>query len=182
MTEQELIDGCRAQKYRAQKQLYRQYSPLMMGLCIRYASGRDVAEDILQDGFIKVFQKFDSFKEDGPLGAWIRRVILNTALQHYRDTKNLRMHVQIDNANEIPSDFEDVISMLSLDELGNQIQRLPDGCRLVFNLYAVEGYKHAEIADQLGISSGTSKSQYSRAKSLLKQMILTEEKVSGQAI
>lgn len=182
MTEQEIIDGCRAQKYRAQKQLYQQYSPLMMGLCIRYASDRDVAEDILQDGFIKVFQKFDSFQEDGPLGAWIRRIILNTALQHYRDTKNLRMHVQIDTAYEVSSDFDDAISMLTVNELGAKIQRLPDGCRLVFNLYAIEGYKHQEIADQLNISSGTSKSQYSRARSLLQQMIQTEEQVSGQAI
>lgn len=182
MTEQQIIDGCRAENYRAQKQLYRQYSPLMMGLCMRYASSREVAEDILQDSFIKVFQKFDLYKEDGPLGAWIRRVVLNTALQHYRDTKNLRMHVQIDTAYDVSSDFDDALTMLSIEELSQKIQRLPDGCRLVFNLYAIEGYKHNEIADQLNISSGTSKSQYSRARSLLQQMIQAEEKVSGQAI
>ncbi len=182
MTEQQIIDGCRNGDYRAQKALYRHYSPLMMGLCMRYAASRDEAEDMLQDGFVKVFQRFDSYKEEGPLGAWIRRVVLNTALQIIRDTKNLRMHVELDQAHYLAPDFDEIISGISADELRKKIQRLPDGCRAVFNLYAVEGFKHREIAEHLDINIGTSKSQYNRARGMLQQMIAQEEKINGQAI
>ena len=149
---------------------------------MRYASSRDEAEDMLQDGFVKVFQRFDSFKEDGPLGAWVRRVILNTALQHIRDNKNLKMHIELEKAQVVSNDFDEILSGIALDELRQKIQQLPDGCRGVFNLYAIEGYKHREIAEHLDISVGTSKSQYNRARMILQTMIKTEQEVSGQAI
>jgi RNA polymerase sigma factor (sigma-70 family) len=181
MTEEQLIDGCRKENLRAQKELYQQFAPLMMGLCMRYTSSREDAEDVLQDGFIKVFGKIDTYSGQGAFGGWIRRIILNTALQKYRDNRSLQLHVPMDEVDYQLDNSESIMATLSAKELMQKIQKLPDGCRAIFNLYAIEGYKHDEIAKELGISSGTSKSQYSRARHLLRQMI-EQEQVSERAI
>lgn len=181
MLEQELINGCLEGRLRHQKELYHQYAPLMMGVCMRYASSQDEAQDILQDGFVTVFKKLDTFKGDGPLGAWIRKVMVNSALQYYRKNKKHLHAVPIDEVGFLLESGDDIISSISTKELMYKIQQLPSGFRTVFNLYAIEGYKHHEIAKVLDISEGTSKSQFSRARAQLIK-IIEEEKVREKAI
>ena len=181
MTEQKLIEECLRGNYRAQKKLYNKFSGLMMGVSMRYASCVPEAEDILQDSFIKVFSKLDTYKATGPLGGWIRRVVVNTALQRIRDQKNYRMHVEIGDSDAVTEISDDVLAAMGAEEIMRKIQKLPPGFRTVFNLYAIEGYNHPEIAKELGISVGTSKSQYSRARAILRTMIEQEE-LSEKAI
>jgi len=182
MTEAQLISECINGNYRAQKKLYDQFSGMGMGVSMRYASCVAEAEDILQDSFIKVFNKLETFNATGPLGGWIRRVVVNTALQRIRDNKNYRMHVEIDTAESMLEVEDDVLAKMGAAEIMRKIQKLPTGFRTVFNLYAIEGYNHPEISKELGISVGTSKSQYSRARALLRNMIEKEETISEKAI
>lgn len=181
MSEAQLIEECIKGNYRAQKKLYQQFSGNMMGVSMRYASCVAEAEDILQDSFIKVFNKLETFKATGPLGGWIRRIVVNTALQRIRDQKNYRMHVEIDASESVLEVSDDVLAQMGAAEIMKKIQRLPTGFRTVFNLYAIEGFTHPEISKELGISVGTSKSQYSRARAILRTLIEQEE-LSEKAI
>jgi len=180
MTDKELVEGCLNGDSLAQRQLYAQYASRMMGICLRYATCEAEAEDILQEGFITVFRKMDSFKGDGALGGWIRRIIVNAALQNYRKTKNLRLAVEHDESGYEPETGEDPLATLAASELLELIQQLPDGYRMVFNLYAVEGYTHKEIAEELGISVNTSKSQFSRSRALLKKKYAASQRRSNE--
>jgi len=185
MNETQLIEACLNGNYLAQKELYDRYSSIMMGICMRYASSEAEAEDVLQEAFIKVFKHLHKFEGRGALGAWIRRIMVNTALQNYRETKNARMHVEYDKVDFFLEADENVLAELSAEDLMNKIQNLPAGYRMVFNLYAVEGYNHQEIAKELDISVGTSKSQYSRARAILRKMIEEENEefsINGRAI
>lgn len=168
-SEAELVAGCQKGNPRHQRALYEQYYRLMFGLCLRYTDNRDDAEDILQEGFIKVFKHINSFRGQGSFEGWIRRIMVHTAIEHYRRNSRYFM-VDIEEAREVA--FEaDALMALSRDEIVGHIQALPVGYRTVFNLYVVEGYPHQEIADMLGISVGTSKSQLSRAKKLLQEKL-----------
>lgn len=169
-SEAELVEGCQKGQPRYQRALYEQYYRLMFGLCLRYVDRRDDAEDILQEGFIKVFKHIGTFRGQGSFEGWVRRIMVHTAIEHYR--RNTRFFVvDIDEAREVA--FEaDALTDLSRDEILALIQDLPVGYRTVFNLYVVEGYPHQEIADMLGISEGTSKSQLSRAKKILQQKLI----------
>lgn len=183
MSEAELIEGCLQGSLRHQRELYNRFSGRMMGLCMRYAASEPEAEDILQEGFVTVFRKMDSYKGTGQLGGWIRKVILNTALMHYRKNKKHAFSVDINEVGYMLESSEDSFQQLSAKDLMFMIQELPSGCRVIFNLYAVEGFNHREIAERLGISVGTSKSQYSRARGLLQGMIETENrKASGTRV
>jgi RNA polymerase sigma factor (sigma-70 family) len=171
--EELLIDGCVAGDNKAYHQLYKKYSAKMLGICMRYSNSRDEAEDYLQEGFIKVFKYINQFKKEGSFEGWIKRIMINTALYNIRKQKKIdfvRMEAipELENAEvyeENGLDHFEVTHLLSL------IQNLPKGCNVIFNLFAVEGYSHKEIAEKLNISEGTSKSQLSRARSLL-QMAL----------
>ncbi|MBL0015662.1 MAG: RNA polymerase sigma factor [Bacteroidetes bacterium] len=176
MTDSELIVGCLDGSRRHQKALYDRYSPYMMGVCMRYASSQAEAEDLLQDGFVTVFRKLGSFEGRGELGAWMRRIFLNTALMNFRKQKHIQQQMELDAVKQVADAGEDPFSAVSAAELMGMMQLLPAGARMVFNLYAVEGFEHHEIAEQLGISVGTSKSQYSRARSLLKERLEKEER------
>lgn len=150
---------------------------------MRYAASEAEAEDILQDGFVTVFAKIETYAGTGQLGGWIRRVMINTALMHYRKNKKYQMNVDLEDAEFFLASDDSPFDRISARDLMHFMQRLPAGCRMVFNLYAVEGYNHKEIAERMEVSVGTSKSQYSRARGLLRNMIETEEKrVSGRAI
>ena len=149
---------------------------------MRYASCAPEAEDILQESFIKVFNKIDTFKATGPLGGWIRRIVVNTALQRIRDNKNYRMHVEIDASESMLEVSDGVLAQMGAAEIMKKVQKLPNGFRTVFNLYAIEGYTHPEISKELGISVGTSKSQYSRARAILRTLIEKEENISEKAV
>lgn len=165
-----------------QRALYDRYAPLMMGVCMRYAANEQEAEDVLQEGFITVFRKIDSFEGKGELGAWLRKVFLNTALMQYRKNKARLQDLDVDVVGFRLESGDDPLDQLQADDLMRMIQRLPPGARMVFNLYAIEGFDHNEIAEQLGVSQGTSKSQYSRARELLRHMIEKEAHNYGNAI
>ncbi|MFN3851065.1 MAG: RNA polymerase sigma factor [Spirosomataceae bacterium] len=172
--ERELVEACIRQERNAQRQLYELYAGKLLVTAMRYMKNRDDAEDVLQDSFIKIFKHLDSFRFDCPLDAWLRRIVVNTALKQLK--KQAEFMQQIDSqlvADEVEQS-ELTISGFQFEQLMAMVASLPDGCRTVFNLYAIEGYQHNEIAELLGISEGTSKSQYSRAKSLLQAKIIKE--------
>ena len=170
LTESELVKRCIDGERKYQEMLYRKYAAKMFGVCLGYAKDKDDAKDVLQEGFIKVFASLKNYKGEGSLGGWIRRTIVNKAIDCYRGKlKDLR-NVDVEDAGDIQIDIS-VLDKIQEKELLNLIAKLPEGSRIVFNLFVVEGYKHIEIAEMLNISQGTSKSQYSRARSLLQKWI-----------
>ncbi|MBL0234554.1 MAG: sigma-70 family RNA polymerase sigma factor [Chitinophagaceae bacterium] len=155
-----------------QEELYQRFSPRMYAVCLRYAGNADEAQDVLQDGFIKVFKKMDSFRGEGSFEGWMRRVFVNTAIEHFR-RKRYMMPVTEKEENTLEGKYTSVLDELGAKDILALVQELSPGYRTVFNMYVVEGYTHREIADMLGISEGTSKSQLSRAKVILQDMVRT---------
>lgn len=177
MTEEQLVKKCLEKDTLAQKELFDYYSKRMMGVCLRYAKDAEEAQDVLQMGFIKVFEKLDMFNAQGSLEGWIRKIIVNTSLDIIRKNKKFMNDVEMDKVDyQIHNPTENAVDSLSAQDLLKIIQEMPPGFRTVFNMFAIEGYSHKEIADELNISVNTSKSQYSRARAYL-QKIITEEKV-----
>jgi RNA polymerase sigma-70 factor (ECF subfamily) len=170
VSEAQLIKSCCHGDRASQRELYQRYAGAMLMVCVRYCKNREDAEDILQEAFIKVFKNIKNFKQESTLGYWIKRIVVNTALNFQRGKLYLFPMVELDGES-IQSFNEQAISNCSLEELTKMVQALPVGCQVVFNLYAIEGYTHKEIGGLLEISEGTSKSQYARARTLLKQMI-----------
>ncbi len=172
LSEQELLDGCRKGQRTFQQALYDRYCRKMMVVCLRYSRATAEAEDILQEGFVKVFQAIKDFRQESKLETWITRIMVNTALNSQRKKMYLYPMVDVESI-DMP---EDEVSVAGIDfmQLLDMIQSLPQGCRIVFNLFAIEGYNHKEIAELLGISEGTSKSQYARARSLMQAKLLKE--------
>jgi RNA polymerase sigma factor (sigma-70 family) len=172
LSEQELIDGCRKSSRSSQKALYDRYCRKMMVVCLRYSKTTAEAEDILQEAFVKIFQGIKNFRQESKLETWITRIMVNTALNFQR--KKLYLFPMVDVEEIDVAEDEVSISDINFTQLLEMIQSLPQGCQIVFNLFAIEGYNHKEIAELLGISEGTSKSQYSRARSLLQEKLLKE--------
>ena len=172
--EDKLIEGCIAGKRDMQQLLYDQYSRKMMAVCLRYAPTTFEAEDMMQEAFVKVFTHIGNFKRDCPLEFWIRKIMVNTALKHLRSKQLLTVSHEADEVSNLASDSFSLTGY-SLDELLSMVQRLAPRYRMVFNLYAIEGYNHKEIGEMLDISEGTSKSQYSRARAILQSMISRQE-------
>ena len=172
-SEEELAAGCQGKNPLHQQALYQVYSGRMLGVCMRYASSKTEAEDILQDAFVRIFERISSFRGEGSLEGWVRRVVVRTALEHCR-RKAIR---RTEDLTEVKGRevSPDQLAALSRDELLSLIQALPEGYRMVFNLYAIEGYSHKEIADSLGISQGGSKSQLSRARIWLQKRLKAME-------
>jgi RNA polymerase sigma factor (sigma-70 family) len=155
---------------RMQEELYRRFSPRMYAVCLRYAGTAEEAEDILQEGFIKIFKKLASFRGDGSFEGWIRRIFVNTAIEHFRRKRYLQPVTEKEE-NSIEGKYISVLDELAEQDILALVRELSPGYRTVFNMYVVEGYTHKEIADLLGISEGTSKSQLSRAKVILQEMV-----------
>jgi RNA polymerase sigma factor (sigma-70 family) len=170
----ELVEGCRAGNRKAQELVYRMLSSKMLGVCMRYAKDRFEAEDILQVAFVKIFEKVKEFKGEGSFEGWVRRIMVNTSIEFYR--KNARMYpmVDLDHAPEKAVD-ENQMSRMNMNDLMKAIQSLSPGYRMIFNMYAIEGYSHKEIAAELNISEGTSKSQLARARGILQDYIINME-------
>ena len=170
LSQQRLIQGCQKGQASAQRALYDRFAPKMLAVCYRYARDRDDAEDMLQEGFIKVFQKIGRYDERGSLEGWIRRIMVNTAIDHLRRQKNHQQNLEINEAvtEEVA---ETALDHLEAEFLMELIQTMPEGYRVIFNLYAIEGYSHAEIAERLSVSESTSRSQYTRARSWLKKRV-----------
>jgi len=172
-SEKEILAGCINGRQSAQWELYQRYSRLLLAVCSRYAKDQEEAEDILQEGFVKIFLNIRAFKGDGPLLAWMRRVMINTAITHYHRMRKHRYHDDLEEVKEsrlVDKGWEE--ADFTQQELLNVIRQMPDGYRQVFNLYAIEGYKHREIAELLGIDENTSKSQYSRGRRWLQERLL----------
>lgn len=174
-SESELIRQCKRQDRRAQKLLYEQQAPVMLTVCRRYISDLDMAEEMMLSGFIKVFGKIGQYKGDGSFQGWIRRIMVTTCLEWIRNNRQLYMEVDLDEINPTV-DFETADKNLEADDLLQMIKELPQGYQTIFNLYAIEGYTHKEIAEQLDISVNTSKSQLSRARVLLQKKLAESEK------
>jgi RNA polymerase sigma factor (sigma-70 family) len=170
-----LIEKCRAGERKAQELLYKQFASKMMGVCLRYSADRMEAEDILQNGFIKVFQKINDYRGDGSFEGWVRRIMVHSALEYYRKHHKLMQVVDIDETADEPSVNPVAMANLDAKDLMLLIQALSPGYKIVFNLYALEGYSHKEIAAMVGITEGASKSQLSRARSVLKEQIAKME-------
>ena len=166
--ERALIEACLKGDQRAHKQLYDKYVRTMFGICLRYCSNYEEAKDVLQDGFIKVFTKLSQFSHNGSFEGWLKRIFVNTALEHYRTTKKLMFESDVDAADEKPH-HDYTLEKLSHKEILQIMNKLAPGYRTVLNLYIIEGYSHAEIAEMLGISENASKSQLSRARVILQQ-------------
>lgn len=171
MNDETLVNECVSGNAKAQRLLFERYSAKMLGVAIRYIKDKERAEDVLQDAFIKVFKNLKKIKHDGSLEGWIRRIVVNTALDQLRKNKKRQGNVELDDSFiEIASNsFTE--ERLQAESLLKIVQQLPDGYRTVFNLFAIEGYSHKEIAKKLNISENTSKSQYSRAKSVLRDIL-----------
>lgn len=172
LSEDELIEGCRKGTRAFQKALYDRYCRKMLVVCLRYSKTTAEAEDIVQEGFVKVFQGLKDFRREAKLDTWITRIMVNTALNVQR--KKLYLYPMVDVTEIVLPEEEMSISGIHVGQLLEMIQSLPQGCQIVFNLFAIEGYSHKEIAEMLGISEGTSKSQFARAKSLLQAKLLKE--------
>ena len=174
ISEKALVEGCSKGDRRVQEELYARYSRKLLAVCARYARSIPEAEDILQEGFLKAFDHIKSFRFESRLDTWLTRIMINTALNYQR--KKLYLFPMVD-VTDVPLKEEEDISLSGFhyNELLSFVQSLPDGCRIVFNMFAIEGYSHKEISDMLGISEGTSKSQYSRARLLLMQRINLEK-------
>lgn len=167
----EIIEKCRHGDRTAQIELYKVLAPKMFALCIRYMENRDDAEDILQEGFVTLFSRIGDFAESGSFEGWARRIFVNTALMSLRKKNALKMSDSIDSALNISSKEPNPVHNIEYKEILRLIASLPTGYRTAFNMFAVEGYSHSEIADALGISPATSRSQVMRARAILQEKL-----------
>jgi RNA polymerase sigma factor (sigma-70 family) len=174
-TIEELIEGCKNGRRKPQEMLYKLFASKMMGVCMRYATDRMEAEDMLQNGFIKVFGKLDDYRGDGSFEGWVRRIIVHSSIEYYRKHHKMMQAVDLETAGEEQSVDPVAASNLGVQDLLAIIQQLPPGYKMVFNLYAIEGYSHKEIGEILTITEGASKSQLSRARAILKEQITKME-------
>ncbi|MBK6619924.1 MAG: RNA polymerase sigma factor [Saprospirales bacterium] len=170
MTDRELIEGCIREDRRCQMEVFRRFAGKMIAVCRRYARHELEAEDILQDAFIKVFDNLGKFEFKGSFEGWVRRIVINTALKNFQRASFQKEQLGLDNFDEQSIEPE-AISNLQEEELMDLITRLPDGYRVVFNLYVIEGFSHKEISDMLEIGESTSRSQLVKARKMLKEQI-----------
>lgn len=169
---EKVISDCKRNKRKAQVILYNQYAPMLLGVCSRYVAEKSEAEDILQESFLKIFRNIKEYNGKGHFEAWMKKIVVNTAITHFHKEKKHYYHDDLDNVNDV--ELQDTISPqheFESRELYNLLKTMPEGYKMIFNLYAVEGYKHKEIAQKLNIEESTSKTQYLRAKNwLIKEM------------
>ncbi len=171
MDEQALIKDCLKGNPIAQRKLFEKFAPKMMSVCLRYMRDAQEAEDVLQDGFIKVFQKLNAYENTGSLEGWIRRIMVNTALDQIRRNSKFGYTEDVMEVGYKIENNDFAVEGLMAQDLMKLINQLPEGYKVVFNMFAIEGYSHKEIADMLGITESTSKSQYSRARAYLREKL-----------
>ncbi|PWU04060.1 MAG: RNA polymerase [Bacteroidetes bacterium] len=172
MTEEAMLDGCLHNDAAAQQELYYRYSPKMLSVCYRYAKSREDAEDMLQEGFIKVFTQIKQFQNRGALEGWIRKIMVHTCINNLKKNKKFSESVDIIHASGVQVREESIPSIVQAKQVVECIRILPIGYRTVLNLYAIEGYSHKEIALMLDIEESTSRSQYTRAKAMLEDILI----------
>ncbi len=172
MTEEAILQGCLKNNAAAQKALYEKFSAKMLVVCYRYAHSREDAEDMLQEGFIKIFSQIHTFENRGALEGWIRRIIVHTCINNLKKNKRFNESVDLIHANSIQVREESIPSIIQAKEVVECIRLLPIGYRTVLNLYAIEGFSHKEISSMLDIEESTSRSQYTRAKAMLEDVLV----------
>lgn len=176
--ERQLVRNCLKGRPDAQKELYDRFAGLMLGICYRYTKSLTDAEDVLQDGFVKVFRHLHTYKFEGELGAWIRRIMVTTALNFLKKHSRYRTDLSFDNNDALHPVIEsDAEVKMTAREVAELVRQLPTGYQTIFNLHAVEGFSHVEIGQMLGISDGTSRSQYARARQLLMSWMETQSMI-----
>jgi RNA polymerase sigma factor (sigma-70 family) len=175
MTEEAILQGCLKNEAAAQRELYNRYSPKMLAVCYRFAHNREDAEDMLQEGFIKVFSQMHTFQSKGAFEGWIRRVIVHTCINNLKKNKRFNESLDIVHAHGVQIREESVPSIVQAKQIVECIRMLPIGYRTVLNLYAIEGYSHKEIAGMLDIEESTSRSQYTRAKQMLEEILIRKK-------
>ena len=175
MTEELMLQGCIDNVAAAQEALYLRFSPRMLGVCYRFARSREDAEDMMQEGFIKVFSQIHQFRNQGALEGWIRRIIVHTCINVLKKNKKFTDSVDLFHASSIFLNESNIPSILQAKQVVECIRLLPVGYKTVLNLYAIEGYSHKEIASILDIEESTSRSQYTRAKSMLEEVLLKKK-------
>jgi RNA polymerase sigma factor (sigma-70 family) len=174
-TIEDLVKRCKANERKAQGLLYKQFASKMLGVCLRYANDRMEAEDMLQNGFIRVFQKIADYRGDGSFEGWVRRIMVHSSIEYYRKHHKMLSVADLEETGKEPSVDPTAAAQLDAKDLMALIQQLSPGYRMVFNLYAIEGYSHKEIGEIIGISEGASKSQLSRARAILKEQIVKSD-------
>ena len=175
MTEEAILQGCLRNESTAQKELYNRYSPKMLAVCYRFGHNREDAEDMLQEGFIKVFSQIHTFRNQGAFEGWIRRIIVHTCINNLKKNKKFNESVDLIHANTLQVREESVPSIVQAKQVVECIRLLPLGYRTVLNLYAIEGYSHKEISIMLEIEESTSRSQYTRAKQMLEEILVRKK-------
>ncbi len=175
MTEDAIFQGCLHNNAAAQKELYNKYSPKMLAVCYRFSHSREDAEDMLQEGFIKVFSQIHTFKNQGAFEGWIRRIIVHTCINHLKKNKKFNDSVDITYAGGIEIHEDIIPSVIQAKQVVECIRLLPVGYRTVLNLYAIDGYSHKEIAGMLDIEESTSRSQYTRARQMLEEVLVKKK-------
>lgn len=178
MVEELLLEGCKNNDSIAQQELYNKYSPKMLSVCYRYAKTREDAEDMLQEGFIKVFTQINQFEARGSLEGWILRIMVHTCINHLKKNKRFNENIDLIHAENILIKEDYIPATIQAKQVVESIRSLPIGYRTVLNLYAIEGYSHKEIGAMLDIEESTSRSQYTRAKSLLENLLLKRNIIS----
>ena len=167
-----LIEGCRRREPRAQRELYDKLAPAMLAVCQRYMKDREAAKDVMQDGFVRLFDKISSYKGDGSFEGWARKLFVNTALMQLRRNDALKFSDNIEDSQAMQMTHSNTLEKMGADEILELVNSMPDGFRTVFNLYVIEGYSHEEIAGMLSISEGGSRSQLSHARAWLRKKLL----------
>lgn len=168
---EQIVAGCRRRERSSQHALYKLYYPYGMSVSIRYVNNEQEAQFVLNEGFLKVFQNIKKYDPQLPFKPWFRKILVNTAINHIKKQRRFNMEVSMEEASNIP-DREDILNRISYKELVTMVQSLSAAYRTVFNMYVIDGFKHEEIAEQLGISIGTSKSNLTRARAKLQELVL----------
>lgn len=169
ISETDLVKGCQKGKAKYQRLLYEQYAPKMLGVCLRYFHSKDEAQDALHDGFVKVYSKIKDFRSEGSFEGWIRRIMVNTSLNLYRSNLKRMYHANVDDDTVQIADSSMDFDHFNVQDILRLVQELPDGYRIIFNMFEIDGYAHKEIAEMLSISVNTSKSQLLKARRQLRQ-------------
>ncbi|OFY35585.1 MAG: hypothetical protein A2W91_07920 [Bacteroidetes bacterium GWF2_38_335] len=177
MDDKKLIKKCLKKDTGALEELYKQFSPKLYGICLRYTKNKMEAEDLLHDGFIRILDNLETYRGDGSFEGWLCRIMVTTAINYYRKKGTRYEDVEINNIGQEDVIENDITSMMSHNEMLDVIQQLPEGYRVVFNMYAIEGYSHKEISEMLNISENTSKTQLLKARRTLQKKIFTDKQI-----